>query len=325
MIDKRELVLVAWSGDRQFLGVPSLQRSFMAPDSMAVAKRDIGIVWSILFTSPTLLPHHPSLPRLAAIVDTQVRSYLANDGRAPMLRLYERWQVPEEVRTGAWTAADEAMLGWGTFQLRDVPRSFRWPWSTSTSIVELAILFGVTPEYFHAGAEERVKLSADGRIEVPGPSSMFEDGEYPFVYGRVIADQWSAARATNKPLPEAEAEWRLDDDAFTKTAMKQLRALGGHYDGDSMYGWAINTPIGPLRYSVRNGAIFTRFENTEEAARQLGQMINPNSGKFNHYASSKTKSKTDEARRLVAFIANTIASLTPMPEESRVWEGAVRE
>jgi hypothetical protein len=180
------------------------------------------------------------------------------------------------------------------------------------------------------GEDANVRIGVDGMIDVDGKADVSMDPCGPYLYGRIVADQCIAYETEKKanggvPKNDLAIYPAYDTDTtFKAAAVQGLRTLGGQpyfYNG---YEWVIETPIGPLWCSVREGVIFTRWEDTDEAYRQLRE-CNPYSGKWNFYAPGGRKGATKEAaEKIIRAIGVEIGRLQRKVEGERKWEGEVR-
>lgn len=319
MSGKRELVLVAWSGNRSFMGTPSLRDKIAGTKHNVLNKQNIGLVWSWLFSLPYALPTHPSFPLLSVLVDAELRDYLAGDQPSPVVCVYERWQIPIEIWNGAWKAVDTGMLGWGSFQQRDIPSYLRYPWTVTATASEFAALFGKYANDLSAKPSDEVRIGADGFIHCASPADPSEGTELPQVYGRLAANEYIAELRDSSRTSTPPFE---GDTPFTQTLVNGMRAIGGKPATTGAYDWCLDTPIGALLYSVSRRAILCRWDDVAEAASQIGAKdMNPHSGKWNHYVDeAPTK---EEAEKIVNDIGRVVSNLRS-PTEKRVWEGGVR-
>jgi peptidoglycan/xylan/chitin deacetylase (PgdA/CDA1 family) len=324
MSNNRDLILVAWSGDRKCLGTRSLKDSFKTSHEQVIAERDYGLVWSCLFALPFSLPKHPALSKLAERVGDELDAHLVDASPSPIVRVYEQWSAPPALWNGEWKAADAAMLGWGTFQQRHIPVTLRCPWTCVTNASDLGVLFGKFASDMYARPSDEVLIAPNGMIQCNGPADPLNGGLFPQVYGRLMANQWIESErqymsSTSTPPNET--------NKFMRAVVKGMQALGGKFvSADAPYEWYLNTPIGKLRYSFSPRTIFCRWDNVDEAVAQLGRDVNPHSGKWNHYVFDGVIGEyptEDDAALLVKRIGQDIAGLRVGVEEEE-GEGDVR-
>ena len=315
---ERELILVAWSGNRRFMGLPSLEDQFGGTAQHGAFRgHEEGHVWTLLFSLPSHLPEHPSIAELSKLVSYELVEHFRNGEPPPRVHLYERWQAPSEIWDGTWKASDPAMFGWAAFQFRDIPGALRIPWPCTAMVMEFADVFGKYASDFHLNPSDELIICADGMVRCDAPADPVGGQMLPHLYGRITSDQYRAKREEEAALFNALPH--QGSTPFARAAMAGLRALGAKYQ-EGPYEWRIHTAIGVLLCSIHANAILCRWENIDEAVRQLGRDVNPNTGKWNFYAGNATE-KT--AEKIVRDIDRELAMLRG-PTEKRVWDGRVR-
>lgn len=319
MSGNRRLVLVALSSDPKVETTSSFLHEYWTADGR-VLQKEVGLGWAWLFSLSHLLPTHPSMSALASLVDAQLQTYWREEGHCPIVRLYDDWQIPVDVWNGRWKIMDQAMMGWASFERRDVPVELREPWFVTTTASDVAAMFGKHADDFFAQPDDEVSICANGTVRWDGYADVWTLIGAPELYGKLTAQKFIERR--KRQSIAATMPPTVADHPFARAAIEGMRALGGTHRSDGRYPWCIDTPIGPLWYSVSPRAIFCRWENVDDAVDQIGQgNVDPNYGKWNHFADATIQAGT--AAELLKEIEWTLRRLTPVAKTIE-WEGAVR-
>jgi hypothetical protein len=136
-------------------------------------------------------------------------------------------------------------------------------------------------------------------------------------FSQVRGAGFLGVKPKTKKLQKAEA-------MADKALVQMLQEFGAQQNLDAMYDWELDTPVGKLGCTVRNGELFCRFDNPEAAA--LVTSCNPYSGKWNfHYTGKDPMVAVVEARQKISRLMDQVGQ---QRETSKIrkfvdkWKGA---